>query len=188
MPKDNIQERVDGANRRVAEMRGEWNVSCKESIPSDYYDGWICESCGLVGNWEDASLENHMKPNKDYASGPSEFLTLLDEIRAEALKQLGSVSIVFDFEDIVYVDIHGRDGQPDQPLKMLVSVTAPTLPLAVTEAWNEVFGKCKACKGSGLMEVSGPDKLTGCITIEIGDDCPKCKGTGQGLKGGKDNG
>ena len=172
---DNLDERVDRANRRVAEARGEclhYYIYAKPGRMFTAGPVFVCKDCGKIG-----SSIPEVETITNYASGPSEFLTLLGEIKAK-LKKWGVIEIE------ICNDI-GLDGQTIFKVEdrecnnEVIKIYAPTLPLAVTEAWNEVFGKCKACKGSGAVEVSECNSRS---------SCPKCKGTGQGLKGGKDNG
>lgn len=134
---NNIKERVARANERVAEARGEcWheNVS-RRGKKGDYFVDWhVCSNCGRYGQSKE-KLQNDIT---NYASGPTEFLVLLWELE-------GKVKGSRNFLDIrmweATVDISICDGYKKihgiPPHRSVLS-TAPTLALAVTEAWIEL--------------------------------------------------
>ncbi len=176
MSKDNIEERIANANRRVAEAQGKaGGLVCTADMYECPGDG-LCEKCTF----------NVERDPKDYASGPSEFLVLLGEIR-EALKKEDiepNIQITITAADVVIVYHHHSN-----PWTNAFRIAAPTLALAVSEAWlaikriednkdadfqkHEVDleaagmrgrgGECRACRGSGKVKCDNPDHYNGAL-------------------------
>lgn len=180
-----IKERVRIANEQVAKAKGACWPLRKDKDCADICDNW-------------AECTNQTRDEifiKDYASGP-EFFVLLEEIQKISIKRDRILIIEFSPE-FKHLFSSIRIGWVGDVFKDMEDFSiAPTLALAVTEAWLAIFDKCKTCGGTGRIGFGGKsthhsgDTFIGGITgttkgVEIDPSvskpCPKCKGIDKGM-------